>query len=203
MPTGEAPRALCAPGRRRIPAVCWDAAVEAKRRLDEASAEAEALLARAGAEAAEIRAAAAARGHEEGLAMAAETLARAAVERDRLLAASEPQLVDLAFAIASRVVAGVAERHRELVVEVAARALDHARDRADVTLRVHPEDLAALRESESSLLERLPRARRIALVEDGHIGRGGAVVETEGGSIDARLSTQLEGLRGALEAAAS
>ena len=197
----QTPGALCAPGGRRIPAQCWDAAVEAKRRLDEARVQAEALLARAASEAEAIRLAAEARGREEGLASVAEAVARASLERDRLLAVSEAQLVELAFSVAARVVGRIAERHRELVVQIAGEALAHARERADVTLRLHPEDLTAVRAAEASLLERLSRARRIALVEDVTVERGGAIVETEGGSIDARLSTQLEGLRRALDAA--
>jgi flagellar biosynthesis/type III secretory pathway protein FliH len=190
-----APRA---PGSRRIPARVWDAEAEARRRLDDAAGEARAIVERAHAEADVVRQAAAAAGREEAMAAATEAVARAALARDRLVASAEPEIVELAFAVAARVLARAAESDREAVVEIAARALDAVRQRADVTLRTHPDDLAALRAAEPRLLARLKRARRLALVADAAVERGGVVVESEAGTVDARLTTQLDALRRAL-----
>ena len=191
-----------APARRRSPAHRWDVEQESRRRLAEATAGAAALLERAGEEARLLRAAAVAEGREEGLAGVTELLARAAAERDRLLAAAEPQLVELAFAIAARVLAGAAERDRQAVVETARRALGAARRRAQVTLRAHPADVAALREVAPQLAAEVARASHLAIVGDAGVERGGVVVETEVGTVDARLPAQLEALRRALEAGA-
>ena len=187
-----------ATGARRIPAELWDVAAEARQRLREAALEARALVESARAQADAIRARAAAEGREEGLASATEVMARAALERQDLLASSEPQLVDLAFAVAQRVLARAVERDRDAVVDIASQALEAVRQRIDVRLRVHPDDLASLRDAEPRLVERMARARCIVLLGDPSIGRGGVVVETEAGSVDARLVTQLEGLRRAL-----
>ncbi len=185
-------------GARRIPAELWDAAAESRRRVAEAGIEARALVESARAQAEAIRARAAAEGREEGLASATEVMARAALERQDLLASSEPQLLDLAFAVAQRILTRVVERDRDAVVDIASRALEAVRQRIDVRLRVHPDDLASLRDAEPRLIERLVRAPCIALLGDSSIGRGGVVVETEAGTVDARLATQLEGLRRAL-----
>jgi flagellar biosynthesis/type III secretory pathway protein FliH len=119
-----------------------------------------------------------------------------AADRDRLLGSAEGDLVELAFEIARRVLATAVDR--AAVTEVAARALDAARLREHVAIRAHPEDLAALRAAEPELAARLVRARGVALREDAAVGRGGIIVETEAGRIDARLETQLAGLRRAL-----
>jgi flagellar biosynthesis/type III secretory pathway protein FliH len=169
-----------------------------RQRAAEAGVESRALVESARAQAEAIRAQAAAEGREEGLASATEVVARAALERQDLLASAEPQLVELAFAVAQRVLARVVERDREAVVDIASRALEAVRQRIDVRLRVHPDDLASLRDAEPRLIERLARARCIALLSDPSVGRGGVVVETEAGSVDARLATQLAGLRRAL-----
>jgi flagellar assembly protein FliH len=187
------------PGRRRIPAVIHDAAVEARRLAAEASASAEAILLRAQAEAEGVRVAARAEGRAQGLALTAELAARAARLRDGALETAEAELVDLAFEIARRVLGSLAERDRSVVVEVAARALERARSRAEVTLRAHPADAAALREAEPALLAALSRCRRIAVREDVSVERGGVVVETEIGAIDARLGEQVAALRRALD----
>jgi flagellar assembly protein FliH len=190
---------LRAPGTRRIPAQLWDASLEARRRLDEAALEARAVVERARGEADAIRARAAAEGREEGLAGATELVAYAAVVRSRILAESEPQLVELAFAVARCVLERIVERDRDAVADVAARALEGVLQREDVRLRVHPEDAATLREAEPRLSDQLTRARCIAIVVDPSVSRGGVIVETEAGSVDARLATQLEALRQALE----
>ncbi len=149
-------------------------------------------------EAVAIRETAAAQGREEGLASVTELAARAALLRDRVLAQAEPELVELAFEVARRVLDVVAERDREVVVEVAGRALEAVRQRRELTVRVHPDDASALREQEARLYGRLAGAPCVAIVEDASVGRGGAVVETEAGTVDARLATQVDALRRAM-----
>ncbi|HEX9289806.1 MAG TPA: FliH/SctL family protein [Anaeromyxobacteraceae bacterium] len=199
MTTSGAPAAARAPGSRRVPAQVWDAEAEARRRLGGAAAEAREIVQRAHAEAAALREAAAAAGREEARADATAMIARAAVARDRLLAEAEPQVVRLALAVAGRILTRAADTAPEAVVELASRALDAVRRRADVTLRAHPEDVVALRAAEPALLQRLSRARCIAFVGDAAVERGGVVVATEAGTVDARLSTQLDALRRVLE----
>ncbi len=195
----EEPPDLARSRSRRIPAVLWDASVEVRRLREDAARDAADLIAEARREADGIRRAAAASGREEGLAEASELCARAAARGDEVLVEAEKQLVDLAFAIAARVLARVVEKDREAVIEVAARALEAARERREISVRVHPDDIAALRTAEPHLLERMERARRIALREDAAVARGGVIVETEAGTIDARLDSQLAALRRGLE----
>jgi flagellar biosynthesis/type III secretory pathway protein FliH len=184
---------------RRIPAVLFDAAEEAQRLREGAALEASAIVAAARDEADAIREAAAARGHDDGLARASELCARAATLRDEVFAAAEAELVELAFGIATRVLATVAERDPGAVLEVARRALEAARQRSEITLHAHPEDVAALRAAEPQLVEKMDRARRIVVREDPTVGRGGVIVETEAGTVDGRLDSQLAALRRGIE----
>jgi flagellar biosynthesis/type III secretory pathway protein FliH len=186
------------PPGARIAAAAVAARADAARRLAAADEEARALVERARAEAARIRGEAAATGREDGLASASEVVARAVAERDRLLAGAEADLVELAFEIARRVVDRAADRGA--VVIAARRALEAARARARLTVRVHPADLEALRAAEGELCATLQNARGFALRGDASVARGGAVVETEAGTIDARIETQLAALRRAVVA---
>lgn len=184
------------PRGARVASVLLEARDEARRIVDAAAAEARTTVRDARADAARMGAEAAALGREEGLGHAAEVVARAAVERDRLLAGAERELVELALEIARRVVAGAAERGA--VTIVAARALEAARARERVVVRAHPQDVAALSAAQSDLAAALVRAPGFTLREDAGIARGGVVVETEAGRIDARVETQLAALRRAL-----
>jgi flagellar biosynthesis/type III secretory pathway protein FliH len=194
----ESSGAAPAPGRRRIPAPLWDAAEEARRLRSEAHASAERLLADAEVAAEDARRLARVRGREEGLATATETLAAAVRLRDRWLAGAERELVELALVIARSVIAEAAERDPQLVVETARRALEAARRRRDVTLRASPQDVAALRAAEPRLAASLAIGHGIVLLADPAVGRGGVVVETEAGTVDASLDAQLAGVRRAL-----
>ncbi|MFL5274391.1 MAG: FliH/SctL family protein, partial [Anaeromyxobacteraceae bacterium] len=181
---------------RVVPAALFDHAAAARGRIAAAEQEADEIRAVARAEAEVLRREARAAGREEGVAEASAALVRAAAERDRLLSSAEGDLVELAFAVAERVVGAAAERG--IVVAIARRALEAARDRSHVTLRAHPADLAVLGAAEAELSAQLARAPGVALRGDPAVARGGVIVETEAGSVDATLAAQLGALRRAV-----
>jgi type III secretion protein L len=188
------------PTSRRLEASALAARDAAREVEEEAAAAARRLVEEARADAEEVRRRARDAGREEGLAEATEALARAAAQRDRLLAGLGPELVQLALEVARRVVGAAAERDPDVVVGSATRAIAAARHRASLTLHVNPDDLAAIGAADSRLAA-LAGGRAIAVVADGAVARGGAVVETEAGSVDARLEPQLDALARALAGA--
>ena len=78
------------------------------------------------------------------------------------------------------------------MVDIIRQALtEKARQRREIFLRVHPEDMKYVREHKAELLEVLSRAKEIGLREDPDVARHGVVIETDAGIIDAQLETQL------------
>jgi flagellar biosynthesis/type III secretory pathway protein FliH len=67
-----------------------------------------------------------------------------------------------------------------------------------VRLRCHPDDLELLERGRPRLLERCRSAGALQLEADERIARGGCVVESELGSVDARLAVQLDAIERAL-----
>lgn len=175
---------------RRVPARVF----EADRRVREMAAlseeRARAVLAAAEASAAEVLAAAREAGRREGLSLAASTLAAAAAERDRILAAVDGEVAALALDVARKVLGRHVEAFPAAVVDLVARGLAGARGRREVLVRVHPEDAAAVRAAEGDLARALARSP-LGIREDPSVPRGGAVVETEAGRIDAGIEAQL------------
>ena len=188
--------------------VLADAQQRAERLLADATARAEAILAESEqqAVAAQVQAQqqGLAQGRAEGLrqgmakaesenAEAASTLAAlaGAAEDDvaRLLVEAEPQLVDLALAIARRIVGAELASHPTLVAEVVARAIDEARGSGHHTIRLHPDDARLIGSY-------LPQAaidaggREWEIVPDASFSPGDCVIETAFGSVDARIDTQ-------------
>jgi len=188
-------------GTRRIEAAEFDAAERARAIVAEAEARARELLEAAQAERERIRADAAEQGRAEGLARAGAALVAAAAARDRRLAGAEREVVALALDVARKVLGRELAQDPGAVADLAAQALAVARDRREVTLRVNPADADAIRAAAGRLGALLARAPGLDVREDPTVERGGAVVETEAGRVDARVEAQLAALARAIEEA--
>ena len=126
-------------------------------------------------------------------AAALEAAARAMHEaRDRFLDGLEPQIMELAVAIAEQIVQREVKTDRNLVRATVRRALNHLLDRETMIVRVNPADLEAMRNERITLLEEFDEIRQIIVQADDTIGPGGCIVESELMEVDARMSAQLD-----------
>ncbi|HEY0615477.1 MAG TPA: FliH/SctL family protein [Candidatus Elarobacter sp.] len=121
-------------------------------------------------------------------------LEMARAERHKLIEDAEPELVRLALGIAERVLHQQVALDRGVVVEMAKGAIARLIERDTVTVRVHPADLERMREHRDELIA-IGDIRSLRIVEDQRVDRGGVVVDTDAGTIDARIATQLEEAR--------
>ena len=120
----------------------------------------------------------------------------------RLYASAERDLVDLALAIAGRILHQEVTLRPEAVVAVAREAIRRAVERSRIRVRVHPDDLEILQAHKEKLLEQVEGIKHLTLEADKSVGIGGCVVETPYGDVDARLDQQLEEVARALRALA-
>lgn len=135
---------------------------------------------------------------EESVGLAAEALQQASeamvLVRQTFLDSLEPQVVQLAIALAGRIL----DREVSLdpyVIETTARAaLERISDEERVTLRINPGDLEVLREKKPELLGQFERIATIELVPDEEVESGGCLASTDHVEIDARLSAQLDSI---------
>ena len=188
---------------RLVPAEVLDARAEAQKIVSAARTEAEEVVARARADADVIRSETRRLGEGEGrrTAEAAFTTlmieARADAERTR--AAAIPAARTLAMRMAEKIVGRAAKMDPEVLANIAAEALAAARARTGlVLLRVHPDDLSAIDTARPALAARMAAAVELRVVADAAVSRGGCVVETPVGRLDARLETQLAALEQAV-----
>jgi flagellar assembly protein FliH len=111
--------------------------------------------------------------------------------RERMLREVEADVVRLALEVAGRVVGRVAEQDRSLVERLVTEALKRVTARDRVTLRVNPEDLEAVRGQREKWLRLVEGVEHFEVIEDRRVPRGGALVTTLDGAVDARWTTQL------------
>ena len=100
----------------------------------------------------------------------------------------EKQAVELAMHVAEKVVAGVVAVEPERVLDVVRGALRTMIERERITVLVHPDDVEPLRHGMPDL----------DVHEERRVTRGGAIVRTAYGEIDATLETKLARAREAI-----
>ena len=202
--SAQAARGTQAPARSSIIGrETVEAKSEASEILDDARAQAEEILNQAKAEAAQLRETARAEGKEEGVnegAMeVAQIVKRMADHQQEQEAQVLPQLLKLVRKMAEKVIGSELEQRPEALVGMIKRTLhDKARQRRTLLLRVNPADLEVVRNERHRLMDALVRASDLSIREDEDISPGGVMIETEAGSIDARLETQLDALERAM-----
>lgn len=112
----------------------------------------------------------------------------------RVLQEAEPALIQLALAAAQKLVAGLPV-DAALVEAVVREALDHVEDTGEITIQIHPDDLALLHRHQSPLLNAAAGRGPVRFASSPDAGRGGCLVQTRFGVIDARRATKLEQLQ--------
>lgn len=138
-----------------------------------------------------------AEGESKGLAQVTEKLLHLERLREKFYDDAEPEMIKLVASIAEKVIGRIAAENTDLIRSVVRQALERALgDR--ITVSVNPEDYRTLMEGEHEFKETLDRTKRLIFREDESVSKGGCVVETEVGTIDARIETQLEAIRKAL-----
>jgi flagellar assembly protein FliH len=170
------------------------------------------ILKRAAAEAEALRETARAEGYEAGRAEArAELEPTAAALHQAILAVQadvveradrlEAHAVDLGLFLAEKVLGGALAVQPERVVETVRGALRGIVERERITILVSPEDLDLVRESISDVLGSLGGVEHCEVQAERRVGRGGCVVRTADGDVDARIETKLQRAREVIESA--
>jgi flagellar assembly protein FliH len=170
------------------------------------------VLAEARAEADMLREAARAEGFAAGRAdavaalepaLAALTQAVADVHAQQAEAASqlERRAVELGLALAKKIVAGALQVEPERVLEAVTGALRGIVERERVTVLVNPDDLEIVREAMDNLKASLGGIEHCEVQAERRVARGGAVVRTPDGDVDARLDVKLQRAREVVDAA--
>jgi flagellar assembly protein FliH len=118
--------------------------------------------------------------------------------REEIIAASEKQMVDMILMIARKVIKDEVVERKEVVLNNIREALKRIKDRDRVDIRVNFADLELTTAHKDELIKMMESLRKVNIYEDSRIDRGGCIIETDVGSIDARISTQLKEIEEAI-----
>ena len=133
-------------------------------------------------------------GFEEGLSRASRQAVRMLESTGSLQESLAREAAKLAIAIAAKVLDEQLSIKPELVEKIALNALQGSVIGDAVTIILHPEDQPIIKKRTKDL-KRLADGASIGLETDETINRGGCIVRTEFGEVDARIETLLESVR--------
>ncbi|WP_305045825.1 FliH/SctL family protein [Geoalkalibacter sp.] len=133
------------------------------------------------------------------LVRAADALSQALAEisrlRAELLKNSAEDMVRLVMAVAEQVIDAEIAVRPEFIQETLAKAMQHVLKADEYQIRVHPADLALVTERKPLFLAAQGANKNIRVEADASISRGGCVVDTSLGQVDATIESQLAEIR--------
>jgi flagellar assembly protein FliH len=179
---------------------------EAKRTIEEAKAKARELEAEIQQKVDKVEKEAFQKGHEEGreqgfqegqkeierLVDTLQQIISAAIDkRNEIIQESETQVINLVLLIAKKVIKVISENQKNVVINNVVQALRKLKSRGDVVIRVNLSDVELTSEHINDFLKMVENVKSVTVLEDSSVDRGGCIIETDFGQIDARVSSQL------------
>jgi flagellar assembly protein FliH len=183
-----------------------EAEAEAKQKLEEAKKQAEELEAEVKQKVERIENQAYEKGyrdgHEQGFNGGKDEVQRlidrlhvimtkAINKRNEIIEESETQIINLVLLIAKKVIKVISENQKNVVINNVIQALRKLKSRGDVVIRVNLSDLDLTTEHIKDFMSMVENVKSITVLEDSSVDKGGCIIETDFGQIDARISSQL------------
>ncbi len=113
-------------------------------------------------------------------------------QSESIMQRSAEDMLHLVMAIARRIIQVEISEHKETIVRIVQQAINAAVQAEEFHVKVNPEDLQELNEHKPLFLASLSGLSNIEFVSDGSITRGGCILESPSGRVDATLETQLD-----------
>jgi flagellar biosynthesis/type III secretory pathway protein FliH len=111
----------------------------------------------------------------------------------------EKEVVQLALAIAKKIVCHEVRTNQETVVCVAQEALSRVENSGKIKIKLNPQDLQFIKDAKFQLSQFLHNVDHIRFEATDSIQSGGCLIETDRGDIDARLEKQLQAIEEAFQ----
>ena len=176
----------------------------------QAEKEAEERVLAAKRAATEIRLAAEKKGYDEGLARGeqkiaeqiknlAEILRRLLSLQEKLTQKYEQQVINLAIEIARKIVQREISLTPEIIFTMAKQAIAEMPHESPMTLKLHPEDYQVLKDKLPLLAQEFELLGELRLVASDTVERGGCLLETPAGRVDASLESQFAAVKDTLK----
>ena len=116
-----------------------------------------------------------------------------------IITGHEKEILELIFSITEKIINYKINSDETIVRETILKALRLAPEKGKIILRVNPEDFGYIEKVKPDFFAKFKELKSIKIVSDSSIDRGGCLLETQYGEVDARITTQLEKIFQSLE----
>ena len=106
----------------------------------------------------------------------------------------EKEVVELALAIARKVVCREIKTDPKVVLDVAREALSRLENPGKIKIKMNPADLEFIKETGYNLSDLIGSSENVGLEAEENVQNGGCIVETNLGDIDARIENQIQSI---------
>ena len=132
------------------------------------------------------------------LAQARTILESAARDKQAIIQEAEPFLVELATAIAGKIIGKQLTIEPAWTIDLIRSVLARRREQGTIVLRVSPAQYSFVCDARETLLQSIDSQAELIIVADSAVEDHGCIVRSNLGSLDARIDTQLKEIRSAL-----
>ena len=119
--------------------------------------------------------------------------------KQNLIKQTEKELLDMVFKIAEKVVHTQINYGTNAITDTIIHAIRIAAEKSRITLRVNPEDYEFVERLRPEIFSQFKELKTMTVNSDASVTRGGCLLETARGNVDASIETQLEKLSQAIE----
>ncbi len=112
--------------------------------------------------------------------------------KEELMIAAKRHVLEFSVLLGRKLTFAIGSLHRESAIANLNRALDLVGTQTNLTVRVHPKDLAAMERFAQSALQSVHNAKAVRFVVDPSVSPGGCTVRNEQTEVDATLETQVD-----------
>jgi len=123
-------------------------------------------------------------------------------EIKKMMLDAERQIVDIALAVARKILAYEISENPMVVLPLVKTALAKVCDQEEVVIRVSVDDLDAVLLAKNDLQTMVGREQALKIIVDSTITGGSCIIDTSYGTVDARIDTQFENIKKALQGVA-
>lgn len=169
----------------------FEAQAGAQKILAEAAEKNAQIIADARREAEKLRTEAYAAGKDAAAAEFAQIILDASEKRETALREVELDVLKLSIKLAEKIIGREIKSDRQTIADTVATAMRNVRQQERLIIRVNPVDFPSIQEFKNTL-SHSGRAQYLDIEADPKITSGGCIIESEVGTVDARLETQLK-----------
>ncbi|WP_175480311.1 flagellar assembly protein FliH [Gracilibacillus ureilyticus] len=116
----------------------------------------------------------------------------------RKLSQMDEQILQIAMAVAEKVIDITLEDNKESFYQLVKKALEQVKEQPSIKIYIHPDHYQLLSDNKEELQTITYNQAELSIYNDSSLSNGQAIIETPFGKIDASVETQLEEIRNKL-----